>query len=164
MNKEFCILQVEDDKNDVLFLRYAFNAAGITHPIRVASDGGEAIAYLSGAGEFADRGRYPFPCLVLLDLKMPGMSGMEVLEWIRAQPVLRILPVIIFSSSAQRHEIDRAYHLGANSFVVKPSCVEERNELAKFIKGFWLRYNEPPSTCAESSAGEAKFRYESPVS
>jgi CheY-like chemotaxis protein len=163
MNNEFCILQVEDDKNDVLFLKYAFTSAGITHPLQVASDGPEAIDYLSGTGDFADRARYPLPCLVLLDLKMPGMTGLEVLEWIRAQPRLRMLPVIIFSSSAQQHEIDQAYHLGANSFVVKPACVEERNELARLIKGFWLRYNEPPSTCSEMSAGEAKIRYQASV-
>jgi CheY-like chemotaxis protein len=158
MNHEFSILQIEDDKNDVLFLKYAFGAAGITHPVQVAGDGREAIDYLSGMGKFAERARYPLPCLVLLDLKMPGMTGMEVLEWIRAQPELRLLPVIVFSSSAQKHEIDQAYHLGANSFVVKPSCVEARNELAKLIKGFWLSYNEPPSICSERSLHDASFR------
>ena len=104
--------------------------------------------YLSGAGKFCQRTDFPMPQLVLLDLKLPLKTGFEVLEWMRNQPDLRFLPVIVFSSSAQKADIDRAYQLGANSFVVKPSGVEERTELATLIKGFWLHFNRLPSMFA----------------
>ena len=151
MTDKFCILQVEDDRNDIFFLEHAFKAAGITHPLRVARDGQEAIEYLSGAGEFANRAQYPLPCLILLDLKLPRKDGFEVLEWVRAEPNLRQLTVIVFTSSGRTADVDRAYHLGANSFVVKPSHLEERVELAKLIKSYWLRHHRMPSVCQDKA-------------
>src|SRR5438445_8502073 len=121
MNNSLGILLAEDDENDVLLLKRAFAAAEIRNPLFVARDGQEVIDYLAGAGNFANRTEYPIPSLVLLDLKMPKRSGMDVLQWLRAQPVLRCLPVVIFSSSPHRHDIERAYRLGANAFVVKPA-------------------------------------------
>ena len=97
MNSSLGILLAEDDDNDVLLLKRAFDAAEIQNPLFVAHDGREAIDYLSGAGKFSNRTEFPIPSLVILDLKMPIRSGMEVLQWIRSQPVLRCLPVIIFS-------------------------------------------------------------------
>src|SRR5262245_46306282 len=94
------ILLVEDDENDVFLLQHAFAAAGVTHPIAVVSDGRQAIAYLAGADRYGDRGRFPFPGLVLLDLKLPGIAGLEVLRWVQQQPSLCLLPVIVLSSSA----------------------------------------------------------------
>ncbi len=132
-------MQVEDDRNDVFFLQHAFRAAGISHPVRVARDGQEAIDYLSGAGNFADRAQHPLPCLILLDLKLPRKDGFEVLAWLREQPDLRQLTVIVLTSSVRQLDIDRSYGLGANSFVVKPSQLQERVELAKLINGYWLR-------------------------
>lgn len=149
MNSRFHILLVEDDENDVAFLERAFREAQIQNPLRVARDGQEAIDYLAGSNEFADRTQHPLPCLIVLDLKMPRRSGMEVLQWLREQPVLRCIPVIVFSSSAQRYDVERAYHLGANAFVVKPPSNEKRLELARYIKGFWLTFNEPPMMCTE---------------
>jgi CheY-like chemotaxis protein len=121
----------------------------------VARDGQEAIEYLSGIGEFANRARHPFPCLVLLDLKLPRKDGFEVLEWMREEPNLRGLTVIVFTSSGRATEVDRAYLLGANSFVVKPSHLEERVELAKLIKSYWLHHHRMPSVCKEKSHGES---------
>ncbi len=150
MTNKFCILQVEDDRNDVFFLEHAFKTAGITHPLRVARDGQEAIDYLSGAGEFSDRVRNPLPCLILLDLKLPRKDGFEVLEWVRQQPNLRQLPVIVLTSSGRASDVDRACHLGANSFLVKPSQLKERVELAKLLKDYWLHYHRMPSVCANA--------------
>ena len=107
------ILQVEDDPNDIFFLQRAMKKAGVLNPIQVARDGQQAIDYLQGVGKFADREKFPFPCLVLLDLKLPFVMGLEVLRWIRKQPG-RALPVVILTASAEDADIATAYSLGAN--------------------------------------------------
>src|SRR5690349_4460194 len=114
------ILQIEDDPNDVLFLRRAFENTGAGAAIQVATDGREAIAYLQGTGKFADRAQYPFPSLVLLDMKLPYVMGLDVLKWIRQQPWTH-LPVIMLTASAENVDIAAAYRLGANGFLRKPS-------------------------------------------
>src|SRR5437899_12415537 len=114
------ILQVEDDPNDVFLFQYAMRKAGVTNPIQVASDGQEAIDYLKGVGKFVDREKYPLPCLVLLDLKLPYVMGLDVLKWIRAQPG-PVLPVIMLTASAEETDVATAYRLGANAFLTKPS-------------------------------------------
>ena len=136
--KSKCVLLAEDDENDVLFLQRAFRQAAITTPLQVTRDGQEVIDYLAGSGRYTDREQYPLPCLVMLDLKMPRKNGMEALEWIRGQEALQALPVIIFSSSVHPEEIDKAYRLGANAFLTKPSGVKERVEMARRIKTSWL--------------------------
>jgi CheY-like chemotaxis protein len=138
------ILQVEDREEDVFLLQYAFEKADIRNPVHVASDGQIAIDYLSGAGEFADREKHPMPCLVLLDLKLPRKMGLEVLEWIRRDPKLRTLIVIILSSSMFEGDIQRAYELGVNAFLVKPSDSHTMAEICRAIKSFWLAHNKPP--------------------
>jgi CheY-like chemotaxis protein len=145
--KPYHILLAEDDENDVFFLRESFKRAGIENPLEVVKNGQEAIDYLSGKGRYADRSLYPLPCLIILDLQMPRRTGMEVLEWLREQSELRCLPVIIHSGSAQESDVDILYQKGANAFVVKPASMEDRIELANHIKGFWLRFNEPPTRC-----------------
>lgn len=144
MMMEGCILLIEDDENDVFLLQYAFKQAGITQPLQVVKDGQQAVDYLAGDGKYADRIQYPAPGLVLLDLKLPLKTGLEVLEWIREQPALQPLIVIVFTSSAQPHDIDQAYRLGANSYVVKPSDTEKRLEVARLLKAWWLDYNSFP--------------------
>jgi CheY-like chemotaxis protein len=143
------ILHVEDREDDVYLLHYAFKRAGITHPVQVAVDGQAAIDYLSGAGPFADRERFPSPCLVLLDLKLPQKMGLEVLQWIRSQPALKTLIVIVLTSSIHEGDVRSAYELGANAFLVKPSDTDTLADICRAIKHFWLTYNTPPVECLE---------------
>ncbi len=153
------ILLVEDDQNDVFFLQYAFEAADITHPVHVVEDGQQAIDYLAGTGQFADRKRFPLPCLVLLDLKLPVKMGMEVLRWIRQQSSLQTLIVVVLTSSNDRDDIDQAYRLGARSYLVKPLSVDSRLALARAIKTYWLGLNESPTplnNVAVSAPGQPK--------
>jgi CheY-like chemotaxis protein len=138
------ILLVEDDPDDVLLVKRALELAGARITLAVARDGDEAVAYLGGARRPAGDGDLPLPCLVLLDLKLPRRSGHEVLEWLRGQPVLRRLPVIVLTSSDQQRDIDHAYDLGVNSYLVKPvrshACVEVLRHLVKY----WVDVNHPP--------------------
>jgi CheY-like chemotaxis protein len=150
MNNEPAILLVEDDQNDVFFLKYAFENAGIGLPIHVAEDGQYAIDYLAGDGKYSNRDEYPLPSLVLLDLKLPVKMGLDVLRWIRQQPALNTLLVVVLTSSKDPADVDEAYRLGARSFLVKPLSVAERDEMAKAIKTYWLELNEPPSTCKKA--------------
>jgi len=136
---------VEDDPNDVFFLQYAFQEAGIKNPIQVADDGQQAIDYLQGEGAYADRSRFPLPCLVLLDLKLPVKMGLDVLGWVRNQSQLQHLLVIVLTSSSNIRDVDDAYRLGARAFLVKPVSTDDRIEMARAIKRFWLELNEPPS-------------------
>lgn len=136
------ILHVEDSDEDVFLVHYSFKRAEITNPVHVVTDGQMAIDYLSGAGKFSDRTQFPLPGLVLLDLKLPHMTGMEVLAWIRQQPSLKRLIVIILSSSAQEGDIMRAYELGVNGFLVKPADANTLTDMCKALKHFWLTYNQ----------------------
>jgi CheY-like chemotaxis protein len=137
------ILYAEDDEHDVFFLQHAFKTVGVTNPLHVVRDGREAIQYLSGAVRTSECSGHPLPRLIILDLKMPRITGIEVLSWLRRDSHLPPLPVIILSSSALPNDIERALALGANAFVVKPSSVEDRACLAECIKHFWLHFNEP---------------------
>ena len=164
MKHLYPILLAEDDENDVLLLRRAFQDAEIRNPLYVGHDGQEVIDWLAGANEFSDRSRHPLPCLLILDLKMPRMSGMDVLEWRRRQPALKCLPVVVFSSSAHPYDIEKAYGLGANAFVVKPADNEERARFVLNLKGFWLQFNEPPVICSEGLSAAKKIHAEIEVS
>jgi CheY-like chemotaxis protein len=144
------ILLVEDEENDVFFLKYAFKEVGILNPLQVAEDGQEAMDYLSGHGEYADREQFPLPCLILLDLKLPRVMGFEVLQWIREQPALKTLVVIILTSSHLEPDIEKAYELGANAYLVKPSTPPELRGIAAAIKEFWLELNYTPGAFQES--------------
>jgi CheY-like chemotaxis protein len=114
------ILLAEDQESDTLLLQRAFKTAGIVNPLHAVSDGEQCLAYLRGGGEYSNRAEYPLPSLLLLDLKMPRMSGFEVLSWIRAQPELKDLRIVVFSASLEPMDVNRAVQLGANSFLVKP--------------------------------------------
>ena len=146
------ILQVEDDPNDVFFLQKAMKKMGVLNPVQVAMDGQQAIDYVRGAGKFADRAEFPFPSLVLLDVKLPYVAGLEVLRLIR-QECRRTLPVVTLSASAQEADIVTAYRLGANAFLCKPSEASKFEEMVKAIKDFWLTCNTLP----EESSTEAPF-------
>jgi len=136
-----CILQVEDEANDVFLLQCAFRQAGITNPVKVATDGQMAVDYLSGTGPFSNRREHPLPSLILLDLKLPRKSGREVLQWIRAQPGLRRVVVIVFTSGQHIGDVGLAYELGANSFIVKPADLSQYISIARLLKDWWLHNN-----------------------
>jgi CheY-like chemotaxis protein len=151
--KDFCILQVEDSKDDIALLRYGFQGAGISNPLYAVHDGQEAMDYLNGEGRFADRQEYPFPGLVLLDLKLPRVPGLQLLKWIREQPQLKTLIVIILSSSNQETDVESAYRAGANAFLTKPSGIAQLVAFAEALKKFWLELNvTPPVGHVESLA------------
>jgi CheY-like chemotaxis protein len=135
------LLLVEDNQDDVFLMRRALKQAEIQNPLYVVSDGEQAIDYLAGNGQFNDRELYPFPALVFLDLKLPFKSGHEVLTWIRKEAELAELVVVVLTSSDEASDIDRAYKLGANSYLVKPPTLMQLRDLAKSFKWYWLQYN-----------------------
>jgi CheY-like chemotaxis protein len=132
------ILVAEDDPTDAYFLERAFKRAGIPVILRFVRDGQEVIEYLEGKGQFADRARHPMPQLVLLDLKMPRVDGFDVLAWVRKRPDLNEMLIVIFSASDEPKDMNRAYDLGANWYLVKPHSMEELNELVGRFKKYWL--------------------------
>jgi CheY-like chemotaxis protein len=141
---EQTVLLVEDNPDDALLTRRAFTKAGIPKLLQVVGDGERAVAYLAGNGDFADRDRFPLPLLVLLDLKLPRRSGFEVLEWLRVQPGLRRLPVVVLTSSDQSADVNRAFDLGANSYLVKPVKFDALLDMVKALNLYWLLLNEKP--------------------
>jgi CheY-like chemotaxis protein len=132
------ILYVEDEETDVVLLRLGFERAGMTEEINSVADGEDAINYLAGNGCFADRARYPLPMLVLLDINLPRKSGFEVLAWIRQQPQLGALPVVVYTSSARQSDRARACSLGASDYLVKPANLESIADIASKLKERWL--------------------------
>ena len=139
-------LLVEDDPNDVLFVRQAFKQAPASIRLEAVGDGLEAMHYLEGQGEFADRQRCPLPNVILLDLKMPWVGGFEFLEWLRAKAPReqRFIPVLVMSSSALREDVERAYSLGVNSYLVKPVDWDEFKERIKAIGVYWAEHVQKP--------------------
>jgi len=135
------ILIAEDNPDDYLLVELACRRADIDGPLVRVSDGSEARDYLKGEGGFRDRSRYPLPTLVLADLKMPRMNGLELLDWLRAQPGLKRIPFIILSASGHLSDINTAYDLFANSYLVKPMTLDELTELLKEVRKYWLDLN-----------------------
>ncbi|MBW4606030.1 MAG: response regulator [Hassallia sp. WJT32-NPBG1] len=139
------ILLVEDDPNDILLTQRAFRKANLEEAsLQIVSDGDSAVCYLSGEGEYSDRDRYPLPVVMLLDLKLPRRSGHEILAWLRQQPELKRLPVIILTSSKENMDINQAYDLGANSYLVKPIGLTALVEVVQTLNLYWLLLNEQP--------------------
>ena len=138
MNESGCTLVAEDDPTDAYFFQRAFRRAELPVVLRFVRDGQEVIDYLRGTGTFADRAAHPLPQLVLLDLNMPRLKDFEVLEWVRRQPGLSSLQVVIFNSSDAAKDINRAYGLGANWYLVKPHSMDELTALVGRFKKFWL--------------------------
>ena len=132
------ILLVEDDHNDVFFFRRAAELAGLQNPIHVARDGREVTAYLSGTGEFGERKNHPLPALVIMDLNLIEMPGLEVLKWIRQESQCPAVPVIVLTSSSSDLDVFAAYRAGANSFLIKPSDPDQLIELLKVIQRYWF--------------------------
>ncbi|HWX21977.1 MAG TPA: response regulator [Candidatus Binatia bacterium] len=143
MDQQAPILVVDDDDNDVFLLRRALTKAGVHNPLFVARDGQEAIDYLAGAAPYSDRGQYPLPALLLLDLKMPRVNGFDVLAWKERRPQLRQLPVVVFSSSSQAADQARARTMGAVDYHAKPADFQELVRLLKNLHERWLGATGP---------------------
>ncbi len=148
--KHYTILLIEDDPNDVFLIQRAFSKAKIMNPIQTVKNGEDAISYLAGKDVFSNRERYPLPVLILLDLKLPRISGHEVLEWLRQQPGLKRIPVVVLTSSKQTFDINRAYDLDANSYLIKPVTFNALLEMVKTLNLYWLILNENPEVRNES--------------
>ena len=138
------ILLAEDLEDDILLIQRAFVAAKIATPLHIVRDGEEAVEYLEGIGKYSNRAEYPLPDLLLLDLKMPKMDGMEVLRWLRNQPELKALRVVVLTSSEDIYDVNRAYELGANSFLVKPLEFINYPALVRTLNTFWLKESQTP--------------------
>jgi len=138
------ILLVEDDDNDVFFIKDALRRTGIVADLEVANDGQEAIDYLSRLSALADERDDLQPGFVLLDLNLPHRTGLEVLKWIRQNPFWKTLIVIVLTSSTSEDDKSQAYALGANSFVLKPTDATRLRELLKLLAEYWLGWNEAP--------------------
>ena len=141
---QLTILVVEDKSTDVILIRRAFDKAKLANPLQVVSDGDAAVEYLSGVDAYQDRSQFPLPILMLLDLKLPRRTGLEVLEWLRKQETLRRLPVVMLTSSQHDRDINKAYDLGVNSYLVKPVEFDGLLEMLKTVNMYWLMMNERP--------------------
>ena len=146
MSDRAVVLIAEDEEDYVLLLRRAFSEAKIPNPLFVVSTGLEMMQYLKGDGKYANRVEYPLPDLLLLDLKLPGFNGLEILGWLRSHPGLSALRVIVLTSSEQMKDINDAYRLGANSFLVKPYDFTDLVSLAQVLQKFWLHLARTPDT------------------
>jgi CheY-like chemotaxis protein len=144
MSDQALILLVEDREDDVFLLRRSFEKAGIINPMQVVRNGEEAISYLTGTGKYSDRAEFPLPELILLDLKMPRLDGFEILKWLRSQHELASVRVVVLSCSDDIQDVNRAYALGANSFLVKPQDLNRYVELSKFINDYWFVLSKSP--------------------
>jgi CheY-like chemotaxis protein len=147
------ILLVEDSAADVALVRRAFRRGGGVAQLHVVRDGDAAVEYLAGTGDYADRARHPMPRLVLLDLKLPRRSGLEVLAWLRGQPGLGRLPVVILTSSREHVDVDRAYDLGVNGYLLKPVVFDDLQVLASALELYWLRLNVSPELAPRARPG-----------
>ena len=138
------ILLVEDNRMDVELTLDAFHEARLLNTIHVASDGQEALDYLLGRGQYADRNAFPLPGMVLLDLKLPGIDGFEVLRQVKSTPILKRLPIIILTSSKEEGDRALSYDHGANSYLVKPVSFDGFLGVVRQIEGYWLALNVAP--------------------
>jgi CheY-like chemotaxis protein len=144
------IMIVEDREDDIILMRKAFERASLKNPVHIVRDGEEAVAYLAGQGRYSNRAEYPLPILILLDLKMPGMDGFEVLTWIRQQDGIRGIPVVVLTSSSEMRDVNRAYALGANSFFVKELDFQHAVNLSELLRQYWVHKALKPESSRDA--------------
>jgi len=138
------ILLVEDNEDHVLLIRRAFLKGNPTSPLHIVTSGEEAIEYLEGAGRYSNWSEFPLPTVVVLDLKLPGIDGFEVLSWIRKQPGLRTLRVVVMTCWELDQDVNLAYELGANSFIVKPAALEDLIQMIEMSRSYCLSFDKAP--------------------
>jgi CheY-like chemotaxis protein len=152
MDPGVIVLLVEDNPDDALLMQRAFQSHGVARPPHVCRSSDEAVAYLSGAGAHANRVMYPLPDLIITDLKMPGTNGFELLEWLRGRDELVSVPKLVWSSSAEARDVNRAYALGAHGYLCKPSDFQKFKEMVRDMLHFW-RWCEKPFRHPRSLGG-----------
>src|SRR5260370_14939151 len=152
------ILLAEDRQDDILLVQRAFAKGEIVNPLFIVRDGEEAIAYLSGIGKYGNRAEYPLPDLLLLDLKMPKVDGFEVLRWVRQQPGFSALRVVVLTASDQIRDVNTAYRLGANSFIVEPTDFQNVVEMAKTLWSYCLQMSKPLQVSRSTQAKSPKIQ------
>jgi CheY-like chemotaxis protein len=138
MEKDNTVLLVEDSHNDIMLMHYAFKKADVQNPIVEVRDGQEAIEYLNGVGIYADRQRYPLPCLIITDLKMPRVDGFALLKFLKDRPDLARVPKLILSASNMEKDRNRAAELGACGYFVKPSGLDELVKVVSHLDDTWI--------------------------
>ena len=138
------LLVAEDSEDDAFLLERALQQTGVPINATFVTDGQEAVNYVEGSGEFSNRQKYLIPAVIMLDLKMPRLDGFDVLGWLKSQPEHRRTPVIVFSSSDDRNDIDRAYNLGASCFLTKPAAMDEMPDLVRVPDACGRRYVKLP--------------------
>ena len=139
------VFYVEDDENDVFLMQHAFKQCGIPNPLLIATDGQEAIDRLAQWEQSGGATKHDLPCLIFLDLNMPRKSGHDVLRWIRNSQIIRNTVVIMLTSYSHDQDVQKAYSLGANAYVVKPSMLTALIETVTTIREFWLKQNITPA-------------------
>jgi CheY-like chemotaxis protein len=158
MPERAVILIAEDEEDYVLLLKQAFSQANIRNPMHFVSTGMQLMSYLKGEAKYANRDEYPLPDLLLLDIKLPGFTGLEILRWVRSQPGLSGMRVLILTSSEEMKDINDAYRLGANSFLLKPYDFGDLVHLAKVIEEFWLYLAKCPESFRAAKTPSAQER------
>jgi len=149
MDEQFPILIAEDDENDAIILERALRKVGFQNPFHICLDGTEVIDYLCAEGKYRDRSAFPFPRVLITDLKMPKMGGIEVLKWLYHHPECNLIPKIVFTASKQAQDIHEAYKWGANSYIVKPGGYEALTRILKLTFDYWQMCEKPqlPARC-----------------
>ena len=160
MNNNDLVLVAEDNPDDAILLRRALDKAGIVARVKIVADGEEMLLYLQGRGAYANRTASPVPSLIILDLKMPRKSGLEVLQWINDNPDVAVVPTIVLSASNLEADVRAAYNLGANTYFVKPTTFEELVETMRMVERYWkkaakVRPDQSPALTVNLSLGGA---------
>jgi CheY-like chemotaxis protein len=153
------ILIAEDDPNDAFMITRTLKKVGVLNPVQIIENGEQAIAYLRGDGEYKDRAVYPFPGVIITDLKMPKVDGFEILAWLRRHPECGVIPTVVLSASAIESDVVRAYQLGANCYLQKPGSGEELTRMIQLLFDFWNMCKIPrltSSECAEDNPPDKK--------
>ena len=155
MRRQHTILIVDDDENDIFFVKRAFTEINVHCTFQMLKNGQEVVDYLQGHGEYANREKYPLPMMILMDLKMPIMDGFQVLAWLRTRPGIRVIPTIVFSSSDLATDITRAYELGANSFMTKSVTYDGLLLKLQTLSQYWLEHCKHPQVAEADASSRA---------
>ena len=137
MDSGLTVLLAEDNRDEALLIQRAFKRNGVIRPVHIVTDGAECIQYLLGEGIYADRLVYPFPNILILDLKMPKVCGFEVLEWLLEHPDYRVIPTVVWSASSDSRDVKHAFCAGANAYLCKPISYEEFVAMVGRLIAFW---------------------------